>query len=122
MRLVPRADQAAYAELLRDHDVGLSLIATPHPSLVPLEMAAAGMVVVTNTFANKDAEAMRAISTNIAAVAPTIEGVAGGLAAAAAGAGDGSARVAGADVNWARDWDDALPDSLLDRIVAALGL
>jgi glycosyltransferase involved in cell wall biosynthesis len=120
MRLVPRTEQSAYAELLRDHDVGLALMYTPHPSLVPLEMAAAGMVVVTNTFENKDAEAMRSISTNIAAVAPTIEGVAGGLAAAAARAGDASARVDGADVRWARDWDEALPDSLLDQVIDAL--
>jgi glycosyltransferase involved in cell wall biosynthesis len=120
MRLVPRSEQSAYAELLRDHDVGLALMYTPHPSLVPLEMAAAGMVVVTNTFDNKDAEAMRSISANIAAVAPTIEGVAEGLASAAARTDHASTRVAGADVNWARDWDAALPDSLLDRIVAAL--
>ncbi len=122
MRLQPRSDQSAYAELLRDHDVGLALMYTPHPSLVPLEMAAAGMVVVTNTFANKDAGALGSISSNIAAAAPTIEGVAAGLAAAAARVGDAPARVAGAEVNWARDWDEALPDSLLDRIVAALGV
>ena len=95
---------------------------TPHPSLVPIEMASAGMLTVTNTFENKDAGAMGAISSNIAAVAPTIDGVAAGLAAAAARAGDAPARVAGAEVNWARDWDEALPDSLLDRIVAALGV
>jgi glycosyltransferase involved in cell wall biosynthesis len=122
MRLVPRSDQSAYAELLRHHDVGLALMYTPHPSLVPLEMAAAGMVVVTNTFDNKDADAMRSISANIAAAQPTIEGVAEGLGAAAARADDAPARVAGADVNWARDWDEALPDSLLDRIVEALGV
>ena len=58
MRLLPRSDQSAYAELLRDHDVGLALMYTPHPSLVPIEMAAAGMVVVTNRFENKDAAAM----------------------------------------------------------------
>ena len=65
---------------------------------------------------------MGSISSNIAAAAPTIEGVAAGLAAAAARVGDAPARVAGAEVNWARDWDEALPDSLLDRIVAALGV
>ena len=122
MRLLPRSDQSTYAELLRGHDVGLALMYTPHPSLVPIEMAAAGMVVVTNGFENKDAAAMRAISSNISAVAPTIEGVAAGLAAAAARAGDAAARAAGAEVNWARGWEEAFPDPLLDRIIGALGI
>ncbi len=65
---------------------------------------------------------MRAISSNISAVAPTIEGVAAGLAAAAARAGDAAARAAGAEVNWARGWEEAFPDPLLDRIIGALGI
>jgi hypothetical protein len=31
---------------------------TPHPGLVAIEMAAAGMATVTNTFENKDAAAL----------------------------------------------------------------
>ena len=31
---------------------------TPHPSLVPIEMASAGMLTVTNSFENKTAEAL----------------------------------------------------------------
>ena len=31
---------------------------TPHPSLVPIEMASAGMLTVTNTFENKTADAL----------------------------------------------------------------
>jgi hypothetical protein len=122
MRLLPRSDPAGYAQLLREHDVGLALMYTPHPSLVPLEMASAGIVTVTNTFENKDAGAMRAISGNILAVEPTIEGVAGGLATAASRVGDVAARVAGADVAWSRNWEQSFPDELLDRIVAALGV
>ena len=55
LELVPRRDQAGYAELLREHDVGLALMYTPHPSLVPIEMAAAGMLTVTNTLRDQDA-------------------------------------------------------------------
>ena len=40
---------------------------TPHPSLVPIEMASAGMLTVTNTFENKTSEALRAISGNLLA-------------------------------------------------------
>ena len=49
---------------------------TPHPSLVPIEMASAGMLTVTNTFENKTAEALAAISANLIAAEPTIEAVA----------------------------------------------
>ena len=49
--------------MLRDHDVGLALMYTPHPSLVPIEMASAGMLTVTNSFENKTPERMTAIST-----------------------------------------------------------
>ena len=41
LELLPRAGQGAYAEMLPEHDVGLALMYTPHPSLVPIEMAAA---------------------------------------------------------------------------------
>ena len=62
IKVLARQDQSQYADMLRGHAVGLSLMMTPHPSLVPLEMAAAGMPVVTNTFENKTAEALAEIS------------------------------------------------------------
>ena len=44
---------------------------TPHPSLVPMEMARPGMLTVTNTFENKTAEKLAAISPNLIAAEPT---------------------------------------------------
>lgn len=43
-----------YAQLLASSAVGVSLMISPHPSYPPLEMAAFGMSVVTNSFGNKD--------------------------------------------------------------------
>ena len=120
VKLLPRVDQADYAQLLRAHDVGLALMYTPHPSLVPLEMASAGMVTVTNSFENKTPEAMSAISANLITVAPTVEGIAAGLREAASRVGDVAARTEGAAVNWSTGWADSFPDALVDRIVAAL--
>ena len=85
MDLLPRSPQAAYGQLLREHDVGLALMFTPHPSLVPMEMASAGMLTVTNTFENKTAEALAAISPNLIAAEPGIEAVAAALCEAADG-------------------------------------
>lgn len=46
-----------YANLLCDAAVGFSLMVSPHPSYPPLEMAAFGLHVVTNRFANKNLSA-----------------------------------------------------------------
>ena len=43
-----------YASLLGRVDVGLSLMATPHTSYPPLDMLAAGALVVTNSWPGKD--------------------------------------------------------------------
>lgn len=117
LSLLPRMGLKEYLEVLPAHDIGLSLMLTPHPSLVPLEMAAAGMLTVTNTYANKTADKLRAISSNIIPVPPTIEGVVEGLSEAVSRVGDFDARLAGAQqVNWATDWDTALGGAVLEKI------
>jgi hypothetical protein len=121
MKLLPRASQADYAAMLLSHDVGLALMYTPHPSLVPIEMASAGMLTVTSTFENKTAGALSAISSNLLAAEPTIEAVADALCEAAAGVEDVERRVRGSRVSWSRSWDESLPDEVLDRVTHVLG-
>lgn len=116
LELLPRSDQASYSELLRGHDVGLALMYTPHPSLVPIEMASAGMLTVTNSFENKTAEAMAAISPNLIAAEPSLDGVLKGLAAAVAGVGDVERRVRGGRVRWSRHWNESFDDALMERV------
>jgi hypothetical protein len=120
LELLPRSGQGEYARLLRDHDLGLALMYTPHPSLVPIEMASAGMLTVTNTFENKTAEALAAISPNLIAAEPSIEGVAGALRGAVAQVEDLERRAAGAAVNWSRDWSRSFDRSLLHWVADAL--
>jgi glycosyltransferase involved in cell wall biosynthesis len=120
MDLLPRSAQADYAALLRDHDLGLALMYTPHPSLVPIEMASAGMLTVTNSFENKTASAMAAISPNLITAEPTIDGIAGALCEAAAQVEDVERRVRGSAVRWSRDWDESFSDALLDRVTGFL--
>jgi glycosyltransferase involved in cell wall biosynthesis len=120
MELHPRAPQAGYGAFLREHDVGLGLMLTPHPSLVPLEMASAGLVTVTNTFENKTAEALGAISSNLIAAEPGIEAIAAALESAAARAEDVEARLAGSAVRWPRDWSASFDDDLVARVLSLL--
>jgi hypothetical protein len=116
LRMIARQSQREYADVLRSCAIGLSLMLTPHPSLPPLEMASAGMLTVTNTFETKTAEKLTALSSNLIAAEPTIEGVTEGLRRAVAGVGDHDARIRGAAVAWPRNWEDALPDPLLERL------
>ncbi|HEX5012663.1 MAG TPA: hypothetical protein VFV72_00795 [Candidatus Limnocylindrales bacterium] len=57
MRALGKLDIEAYASLLTESAVGLSLMVSPHPSYPPLDMAHLGMRVVTNTFGPKDLSA-----------------------------------------------------------------
>src|SRR5204862_2624778 len=109
--LLPKRGQEGYAQLLGEHDVGLALMGTPHPSLVPLEMASAGMLTVTNSFETKTREAMASIAGNLIAMPPSLEGILGGLEEAAREADDYQRRLDGARVDWSHDWDTSLnPD------------
>lgn len=54
IRALGKLDLPDYARLLASSAVGISLMVSPHPSYPPLEMAAFGMGVVSNCFANKD--------------------------------------------------------------------
>jgi hypothetical protein len=119
--VMPRQDEVGYAELLRRHDLGVSLMHSPHPSLVPLEMASAGMVTLTNSYANKTPAAMAEISSNLITAEPTREGLRKGLRQAFAAVDDFSARAEGARVSWNTDWDSALDDVLMRRIEELLG-
>jgi hypothetical protein len=116
LHLLNRRTPTEYGRLLSTCDVGLSLMLTPHPSLVPIEMATAGMLVVTNTFGNKDAASLAEVSANIVAAEPTVDGICDGLRNALERAEDFPARIAGSHVDWPTDWDRALDDRVMARL------
>ena len=116
LTMLPRMTQEEYRAVLPNYDVGLALMYTPHPSLVPLEMAAAGMCTVTTTYANKTADRLREVSANLIPVEGTVSAVAAGLGLAERAAADFPARAAAADVRWATTWDEAFPVPLLNRL------
>jgi len=121
LKMLGKLSLDEYRALLPNYDLGLSLMYTPHPSLVPLEMAAAGMLCVTNTCLNKTADRLSAISNNLVAAEPSIEGVAAALSQAAKRVGDIDARVRGSAVNWASSWDVAFHPEFMRRVDSWLG-
>lgn len=121
LELVPKTSLQEYIDLLPSFDVGLSLMLTPHPSLVPLEMASAGMLTVTNTFANKTAERLRNLSANLIGVEPTISALRDALIDAMLRADQIDRRLEGSHVRWPTDWDSSFPQETLQRIREFLG-
>ncbi len=109
-------DYDAYPRLLQTADVGLSLMLSPHTSYPPLEMAACGATVVTNTFAVKTAERLRRISPNLLPVEPRVEDIAAGLCAAAARADQLPERFAGTVLDVPQDWNAAF-DPVVPRLL-----
>jgi hypothetical protein len=93
---------------------------TPHPSLVPIEMAAGGMLTVTNRFENKTADALTGISGNLIAAEPSVEGVVAGLREAVGRVGDFAGRSRDSRVCWSRNWDDSFDDGLMERVGSLL--
>jgi len=106
-----------YLQTLESYDVGIALQATPHPGLVALDMAAAGVVAVTSSYATKTAADLTQISSNIEPCGSTIDDVARAIEAAIDRAADVEARSRGRELAWPRTWDDAL-GARLDEICA----
>lgn len=116
LEMIPRQPLGRYRGLLRAHDIGLSLMHTPHPSLVPLEMASAGMPVVTTTYDNKTAAALAELSPNIIGVAPNVDAIVAGLQLAIERLDDFTTRAAGARVAWSRSWDETFDEAAMAGI------
>jgi len=121
LECAPWLNFEAYARQMREADILLSLMLSPHPSYPPLEMAACGGMVVTNTYFNKTAEQMAAISANIIAAEPTIEDIAAALAQAVRQLPDREARNTAARINLPHSWNEALAPivkALTSRLIA----
>jgi hypothetical protein len=116
LKMIGKVGLKEYREMLPDFDLGLALMYTPHPSLLPIEMAAAGQVVVTNTCMNKTVEELENISSNFCVAEPTVPSVAAALDAAVKRVPDLAARESGAHVNWSQDWDQTFSPELLKQV------
>lgn len=121
LEMLPKLSLEDYRAVLPTYDLGLSLMLTPHPSMVPLDMAAAGLVAVTNTFATKTAERLAAISPNIIAAPPTIDGIKLGLVRALGAVDDAAGRVAGSRLNWATSWGETFNPEVMAALRRYIG-
>ncbi len=128
LECLPWMNFEGYARTMRQSDVLLSLMLSPHPSYPPLEMAACGGVTVTNSYGCKTAERMASISPRILAADPDPESVAAAIAEAVERAdAEFDRRSDAPDIAAPPDWDTSLAHivpgvvGLFERCVASGG-
>lgn len=106
---LPRMTLREYERTVEQFDVCLTLMASPHPSLIPMDLAGSGSMVVTNTFRTKTAGYLRGLCGNIIPVAPSVPAIVDGLAAAARASADFPGRHArAAAMRYPRSWEESL--------------
>jgi hypothetical protein len=106
LRPAPWLNFEDYARMIRESDILLCPMLSPHTSYPVLEQAACGNIVVTNSFGSKTEERLSRISTNIIAPAPTAEAIRDGLIAAAGRVASGAP--ASTDIALPTTWRTAL--------------
>lgn len=115
LRMISKLDSYGYRQMLASSDVGLALMYTPHPSLVPLEMAAAGMLTVTNACMSKGKDAFADVSSLIHVAEPDVEAIAEALIMAFRDVNAGE--VEAGDLEWPVTPAGAFPESWLDQFL-----
>jgi hypothetical protein len=88
LRQLPRMNLRDYQGLISSFDVGLCLMASSHPSLLPFDLAGSGAVVVTNTFGVKDQAYFDQLAPGVIAANPDLASLVGALRRAARESGD----------------------------------
>ena len=120
--LHPKMSDADYRSFMRSVDIGVSLMYAPHPGLVAYEMASTGARVVTNTFENRTATRLRAMSENIIPCSPTTTGIEDALTVAIATVDDIPSRLRGARLRRDRPtpltWGEVFDESFFQRELA----
>ncbi|SFB00308.1 hypothetical protein SAMN05192575_102408 [Nocardioides alpinus] len=120
--VVEGLDWLAYQDLVRTIDAALVLMDTPHPSYPPLDLAAAGVPVLTNTHGSK--QDLSDYSANILTAPSTVDGLLEGMARLLALSDDRAQRAANVRADGIeRDWNVSLAptvDALVERFAGVM--
>ena len=106
MTLREKQSEEDYQRMCGSMDVGVSLMYAPHPSVMPFEFATTGALVVTNTYENRSAAQLRAISGNIVPCDISLPAVIAAIREAVGRVGDAEGRQARALVPSTGGWRD----------------
>lgn len=115
-----RVDQAEYEGLIQSFDVGLSLMWAPHPSVIPYELAGAGVVCVTNTFGYRNKAYFEDFGFNIVATNPSIEDLSEGVREAVRRSDDFDQRIKSAKISFPTNWDTVFTPQFVKAALSLL--
>jgi hypothetical protein len=88
LKQLARIPKEEYEEFVASGDIGISMISTPHPGIIHFQMAAFGLVTVTNVCFKRTAQVLTDVSGNIIPVDLDFESFIRGLEAAKERIGD----------------------------------
>lgn len=104
---MPRMNLKEYIESISGYDMCLTLMASPHPSLIPFDLAGSGCLVVTNNCDNKNQDYFDKYSTNIISCEPDLYALLEGIKQAAVRVPDLKSRYKSAEnMKFPSSWDE----------------
>jgi len=107
IKMIQNVPEPEYKKMLLNADIGLALMISPHSSLAPLDFAAAGMVVVTNSFETKTQESFDEISPNFVVAEPSLNGIVDGISRAISMSDKNrNSKDKNSNFNWPTSWED----------------
>ncbi len=107
IKMIQNVPEPEYKKMLLNADLGLALMISPHSSLAPLDFAAAGMVVVTNSFETKTQESFDKISPNFVVAEPSLNGIVDGISRAISISDrNRNSKDKNSNFNWPNSWED----------------
>ncbi|HWB57861.1 MAG TPA: hypothetical protein VG733_00135 [Chthoniobacteraceae bacterium] len=111
LKQMKRMNLREYREVVSTFDLGLCLMASPHPSITPFDLHGSGATVVTNSHGVKDQAYFDSVAPGIIVAEPDVPSVVAALRKAVAASADLAARHRNAGMmNYPRDWKDTFGD------------
>jgi hypothetical protein len=111
-----RTSEEEYINLIGSLDIGVSLMYAPHPGVVAFEFATAGALVVTNTYENRSAADLRALSENIVPCEPSLADLERAIVEAVGRVHDYEARVRDTFRPERNEWDEIFSPEFVERV------
>ncbi len=121
LRQMPRMNLKEYLDTVPQFDLAITFMASPHPSMLPFDLAGSGCVVVTNNFLNKTQAYFNEVSANILSSDVELEAVLETIARAAVQAENLDARYQNARAmrypkSWQETWNPEIKSWLHQRM------
>jgi len=110
---VPRMTLHEYEEFILSTDICLTLMASPHPSLLPFDFAGIGSLVVTNSFQSKNQDYFSDISDLIICKKPDPHELVEGIRVAVEKSNDLDWRFKCSDIKYPRSWSQTWNSSVI---------